>query len=65
MAKNPFHVRISDETLEIFKKYFPNLNLPAQIAQMAWEFDQMKESRKLSPAIMEQLIAHGKKESEG
>ena len=67
MSNNPVSVRISDETLKILKKYYPSINLPAQIAQAIHDLDILKteeQSRKLSPAIWEQIMAHGKKESE-
>ena len=45
---SPNSVRIAPETMAIFDKYFPSLKLPGQIAQMAWEFDQLKQAQKKS-----------------
>ena len=67
MSNNPVSVRISSKTLEILAKYYPDLKLPGKIAQAVHDLDVLKqaeESRKLSPAIWEQIVAHGKKESE-
>ena len=45
MPNKSFHVRIKDKTLEILKKHYPTINLPAQIAQAVHDLDVLKQAQ--------------------